>query len=194
MSMPSSRVPLPISSRKAPSRARVHSMPTPMNTPSRVDCSGGFLAAKASTRASTMQLVTMSGMKMPSTRYSACSWALKSRSTTVTRAATIRMNTGMRISWGIQLRRLATATLARAITRMVARESITPFTKLVVTASRGHRPRIWTRLVFWRQTPFWAILRNSSWVIIGPPGQRVRSDGSWRSGQPGTRRRKRHGG
>ena len=68
MSMPENSVPLPISSRSPPSKASVHSMPMPMNMPSNIDWSGGFLLAKASTRASTMQLVTISGMKMPSTR------------------------------------------------------------------------------------------------------------------------------
>ena len=39
----------------------------PIMKPSQVETPTGYLAAKASTRASTMQLVTMRGMKMPST-------------------------------------------------------------------------------------------------------------------------------
>ncbi|KFB77078.1 MAG: hypothetical protein AW06_001837 [Candidatus Accumulibacter cognatus] len=185
MSIPASSVPPPISSRSPPSSASVHSMPMPMQTPSNAACSGGFLLAKASTRASTMQLVTIRGMKMPRTRYNSCSWALNSRSTTVTSAATIRMKTGMRISCGIRLRSDATATLAMAMTMIVASDSITPLTRLVVTASSGQRPRICTRLVFWCQTPLAPIWRNSSRLIISLLlWQRVAGDSRQRSVRP----------
>ena len=53
----------PAEQRPAPAVSR-----GPWQMPSIIACSGGFLEAKASTRASTMQLVTISGMKMPSTR------------------------------------------------------------------------------------------------------------------------------
>jgi hypothetical protein len=92
---------------------------------------------------------------------------LKKRSTTVTSAATIRMNTGMRISCGIRLRSDATATLAIAMTRIVASDSMTPFTALVVTASSGHSPSTWIRLEFWCQRPLARIRVNSSRLIIG---------------------------
>jgi hypothetical protein len=43
--------------------------------------------------------------------------------------------------------------LAIAMTMIVASDSMTPLTRLVVTASSGHRPRICIRLVFCCQTP-----------------------------------------
>jgi hypothetical protein len=45
-----------------------------------------------------------------------------------------------------------------AMTMMVASESMTPLTALVVTASNGQRPRIWTMLVFCFQMPLPAMV------------------------------------
>ncbi len=50
---------------------------------------------------------------------------------------------------------------------MVASDSMMPLTALVVTASSGHRPRIWAIEVFCFQMPLPAMVRNSSRVIIG---------------------------
>ena len=52
------------------------------------------------------------------------------------------------------------------MTMIVASDSMTPLTTLVVTASSGHRPRIWTSEVFCFQTPLPAMVLNSSRVII----------------------------
>ncbi len=111
-------------------------------------CSGRFLEAKASARASTMQLVVMSGMKIPSTRYSGCTKAFISRSITVTSAAMMRTNTGMRISCGTKWRMPDTAPLAAAITSMVASPSDSALTTVLLIASSGHRPSSCTRPAF----------------------------------------------
>ena len=86
----------------------------------------------------------------------------------MTSVATMRMNTGMRISCGIRLRSAETAAPESAITRMVASDSMAPLTRLVVTASSGHRPRICTRLEFCFQTPLAAIWRSSAGVMVSP--------------------------
>jgi hypothetical protein len=85
----------------------------------------------------------------------------------VTSAAMIRMNTGMRISCGMKRAQAATAPPDSAITSTVASDRLTPLTRLVLTASSGHRPRIWTMLVFCFQMPLLAMVRNSSRLIIG---------------------------
>ena len=87
-----------------PSTTSTSVRPRPIAMASITLCSGRFLEAKASTRASTMQLVVMSGMKIPSTRYSGCTKAFIARSITVTSAAMMRTKTGMRISFGTKWR------------------------------------------------------------------------------------------
>ena len=57
--------------------------------------------------------------------------------------------------------------IVMAMTIMVASDSMMPFTALVVTASNGQRPRIWTMEVFCFQMPLSAMVLISSRVIIG---------------------------
>jgi hypothetical protein len=66
----------------------------------------------------------------------------------------------------MRLRRLAIATPDMAMTMIVASDSMMPLTALVVVASSGQRPRIWTIEVFCFQTPLPAMVLNSSRVII----------------------------
>ena len=127
--------------------------PSPIATASTTLCSGWFFAAKASARANTMQLVVMSGMKMPSTRYSGCTNAFIARSITVTRAAMMSTNTGMRISFGTKLRTPDTAPLEAAITSVVATPSDSALTTLLLIASSGHRPSSCTSPVFCLMRP-----------------------------------------
>ncbi|MNP73955.1 hypothetical protein D3C76_1707480 [compost metagenome] len=65
-SAPSNRVPLPRISRIEPSTNIAPVAPMPMAKPSRAEISGSFFTAKASARPTTIQLVTISGIKIPS--------------------------------------------------------------------------------------------------------------------------------
>ena len=70
--------------------------PSPIMKPSRAAGSTGFLLAKASARPSTVQLVTISGMKIPRISYSSKVKACIIISITVTMAAMIITNAGRR--------------------------------------------------------------------------------------------------
>src|SRR5664279_771404 len=65
----------------------------------------------------------------------------------------------------MKLRRQATKKFEKAMTSSVAKESMTPLTIVVVMASSGHMPRIWTRLLFCFQTPLREICLISLSVI-----------------------------
>ena len=58
-------MPLPKSSLIAPSRVRTTAKPRPIKRPSKKEGVVLFFAAKDSTRASTIQFVTIRGIKMP---------------------------------------------------------------------------------------------------------------------------------
>src|SRR5699024_2595856 len=64
-SAPSNNVPLPIISRSEPSTNMAQVAPRPIEKPSSAESAGPFLAAKASARPTTIQLVTISGIKIP---------------------------------------------------------------------------------------------------------------------------------
>jgi hypothetical protein len=49
------------------------------------------------------------------------------------------------------------AKLASIMTRMVARPRLTALTKVVLTASSGHRPSNWARMEFCFHRPFQAM-------------------------------------
>ena len=60
----------------------------------------------------------------------------------------IRMNTGMRASFGTRLRIGAMAAPDKAITTAVAKPRLTPFTTELLTARMGHMPSSCTTPVF----------------------------------------------
>src|SRR5690606_26278787 len=68
-SAPSKSVPLPKISRREPRTNMAAVAPMPMEKPSSADMAGLFFTAKASARPTTIQLVTISGMKIPSDWY-----------------------------------------------------------------------------------------------------------------------------
>ena len=70
------------------------------------------------------------------------------RSTTVTRAAMIRMKTGMRTSKGMNARRAEMAKLAMIMTNVVASPRLNELMKVVVMASVGQRASTWPRMGF----------------------------------------------
>ncbi|CSC33548.1 Uncharacterised protein [Vibrio cholerae] len=67
-SAPSNSVPLPMISRSDPSTTSTEVIPNPIQNPSNAAGSTSFFEANASARPMIMQLVTISGIKMPSER------------------------------------------------------------------------------------------------------------------------------
>ncbi len=65
-SMPSKTVPCPMISRNAPSTVKLSAIPNPIENPSQTEWSKLFFEANASARPITIQLVTISGIKIPS--------------------------------------------------------------------------------------------------------------------------------
>ena len=63
--MPDNKVPFPNSSLKAPRKVNTIAKPRPIKRPSKKEGVVLFFAAKDSTRARTMQFVTIRGIKMP---------------------------------------------------------------------------------------------------------------------------------
>jgi len=64
-SIPENKVPLPKNSLIPPRSAKTRAKPRPIKRPSKKEGAVSFLAAKDSTRAKTIQFVTIRGMKMP---------------------------------------------------------------------------------------------------------------------------------
>ena len=138
------RVPWPISSRMPPRISRITRKPSPIMKPSSAAGSTGFLLAKASARPSTVQLVTISGMKMPRISYSSKVKACIIISITVTMAAMIITKAGRRTASVTYWRISDTQMLEPISTTRVARPRPRALTTVPVTASSGHRPRICT--------------------------------------------------
>jgi hypothetical protein len=82
-------VPLPISSRSAPSVTSTAVKPSPIASASTSARGRLFLEAKASARPMMAQLVTISGMKMPRIRYRSWNQAFIESSMAVTTEAMI---------------------------------------------------------------------------------------------------------
>ncbi|MNT67755.1 hypothetical protein D3C72_2059210 [compost metagenome] len=137
-----------------------------------------------------MQLVVISGMKMPSTRYRPCSQAFIARSTQVTSVAMMMMNTGLRMSLGIHCRAAATALPERVVTSVVASPSASALTAVLLIASTGHSPSSCTRPGFCFHRALWQMSRQrlalAGVVMVCPGAARRHGSGGRRPrcGQP----------
>ena len=100
--------------------------PTPMASASSIADHTALRAAKDSARASTRQLVTISGRKIPSPAWIAGNQAASVSSTAVTAAAMTTTNTAMRTSGSSQRPIRAASVLLIRSTAIVASPSPRP--------------------------------------------------------------------
>ena len=130
-----------MASRSIPSASKASANPLPVASPSMAAGPGVRWRAKASLRARIRQLVTIKGRKIPSELCKAGSQAAINNSITVTVPAMTAICIGSRTAGAMRSRSSDTATLETSSVSSVANPRASASIAVLLTASKGHKPR-----------------------------------------------------